>query len=408
MIYCFLVWLLQPALLAYWLWRGRKQRAYWANLAERFGYGYRFKPGFDYWLHAVSVGETRAAEPLIKALLKRQPEARILITHTTPTGRETSEALFGERVSRCYLPVDTPGAMQRFFKAAAPKQGIVLETEWWPNCLREAQRVGCPVSLVNARLSAKSAKGYACFGQLSRDMLQRFKLIAAQTEADAERLQSLGASKVSVTGNLKFDVAIERSKSLDYLLSTHTPLWLAASTREGEEAAILEALRTHPLRQRAKLLLVPRHPQRFEAVAQLATQLGFIVGCRSGEIPAQCDLIVGDSLGEMAAYYSQASVVLMGGSLLPHGSQNFIEPCALGLAVVLGPSTYNFAQAAEQALALQAVRPVNDVSAGLDAVLQLLNDPSEREQMGAAALAWTRLNLGATVRTLELLPVPIQ
>jgi 3-deoxy-D-manno-octulosonic-acid transferase len=408
MIYSALVWLLQPLLLAYWLWRGRKQRAYWANLSERFAYGYCFQPGFDYWLHAVSVGETRAAEPLIKALLKRQPKARLLITHSTPTGRETSEALFGERVSRCYLPVDTPGAMRRFFKAAAPKQGIVLETEWWPNCLREAQRIGCPVSLVNARLSAKSAKGYARFAKLSRDTVQGFKFIAAQTEADAQRLQALGASKVSVTGNLKFDVAIERSKSLDYLLAAHAPLWLAASTREGEEAAILEALRKHPLRQRAQLLLVPRHPQRFDEVAQLATQLGFLVGRRSGEIPAQCEVIVGDSLGEMAAYYSQASAVLMGGSLGPHGSQNFIEPCALGLAVVLGPSTFNFAQAAEQALAMRAVTPVNDVSSGLDAVLRLLNDPSEREQLGAAAMAWTRLNLGATERTLALLPLAIQ
>src|SRR5574343_481512 len=362
--YALLWYCLTPLIWLRLAWRARKQTEYLQNLGERYGF-YRQTP-FNrlIWVHAVSVGETRAAQPLIEGLLALWPEHRILLTGMTPTGRQTGAevygARFGERVIQVYLPYDYPGAVRRFFAHFNPAFGVLMETEIWPNLLAAAKTAGVPVVLANARLSARSARGYGRFDASVRPAFAALAGVAAQTTGDARRLAELGAPTVDVCGNLKFDVTPDPEKLLLgqrwRAALNGRPVWLAAGTREGEEPLILAAWR-QVAPSGALLVLVPRHPQRFAAVADLVREAGLSCVQRSSGLP-QADTAVwlGDSMGEMAAYYALADLAFIGGSLLPLGGQNLIEAAACGCPVLIGPHTFNFLHATEDAIAAGAAR----------------------------------------------------
>jgi len=360
-------------------------------------------------VHAVSVGETRAAEPLVRALQVRHPQCRILLTHMTPTGRETGETLFGGRVERCYLPVDLPGAVARFFDHFRPRAGIVMETEIWPNLIRAGRARAIPLYLVNARLSEKSYAAYRRFGGLVRESLAGFTAVAAQSDDDARRLAALGARATRVTGNLKFDVAppgdqLELGRALRRGLGTARPVLLAASTREGEEALLLDALEGIAV-PGLLTVIVPRHPQRFEEVARLLEARGLRYQRRSADAPVapETRAVLGDSMGEMFAYYAACDVAFIGGSLVPLGGQNLIEACAAGRPVLIGPSVYNFAEAAELAIRAGAAIQVADPAALAREAGRVLRDSEAMRRMSQAALAFASAHRGATARVLELI-----
>lgn len=407
-LYSFALHLLVPAALLHLWWRGRRQPAYRENVGERFGWYPPRPSGPIVWIHAVSVGETRAAQPLVKALRRAFPEHRILFTHTTPTGRETGAQLYGDEVSRVYLPYDLPGAVERFLEWYHPEFGLLMETELWPNLARTARRRGIALYLVNARMSEKSARGYARLGPLTRDTLRQLVAVAAQTHADAQRLTHLGARDVVVTGSLKFDVAPPEASAalgerLRSLFGATRPVWVAASTREGEEALVLDALERIP-DPRALLVLVPRHPQRFDEVAALLASRGVRFERRSSGQPIRTDtrVVLGDSMGELFAYYRAADLAFIGGSLLPLGGQNLIEACAVGVPVLIGPHTFNFAEATQLAVKAGAARIVSSPSALAEAVTVLLADGEKRERMSRAARQFTQEHQGATARVVTL------
>ena len=408
-LYTILLYAALPFLLLRLAWRARRQREYLRHVGERFGfYADAAAAGPWLWVHAVSVGETRAAEPLISALQQRYPQHRILLTHMTPTGRETGVALFGDRVTRCYLPYDYPGAVARFLERFRPAAGVLIETEVWPNLIHAAASRDIPLYLVNARLSARSLRGYQRTGALAREAMRGFRAIAAQSADDAARLRTLGVERISVTGNLKFDLEvpaqqIEQGKALRQTLGVR-PVLLAASTREGEEALLLDAVQRAGLRD-ALLVIVPRHPQRFDEVAALIAARGLRLQRRSAGDPLAADtaVLLGDSMGEMFVYYAACDVVLMGGSFLPFGAHSLIEPCVLGRPVIIGPSSYNFAEATEAAVATGAAARVNDLTEAVLLALQLAADPARGQRMGEAGLVFTAAHRGATQRVLALI-----
>lgn len=410
--------------------RARRQAEYLRHWSERFG----LFPAADrqdhsrptIWLHAVSVGETRAAQPLVAVLRERYPAHRILFTHMTPTGRATSETLFGDSVERIYLPYDTPWAMRGFLRYYRPQFGLIMETELWPNLIAACRKAGVPLWLVNARLSERSAQRYAAFPALAREALQGLTAIGAQTANDAARLAALGAQRITVTGNIKFDIEappaqLDLGRELRARCGNR-PVWLAASTREGEEALILAAWKSAlqedkqkvmrsgiPLRDgagvTALLVIVPRHPQRFDAVAKLVTAHGFSLQRRSENvaIEAMTEVLLGDSMGEMFAFYAAADVAFIGGSLLDFGSQNLIEAAACGTPILIGPSTRNFAEAAREAIASGAALAIGDADDLVNQVNALLSNEHRRRQLGEAGRAFAARHRGATARTLELI-----
>ena len=402
-----LLWLLALPLALGRLWRkGRANAGYRLHWRERLARTLPVGP-FDVWIHAVSVGEARAMMPLVEALL--QHGSRLLVTCTTPTGRATVIALLGDRATVMYLPFDAPWLIAKFFSAVRPKLGLLIETELWPGVCDGAKRAGVALWLVNARLSARSAAGYARGGMLTRAMLHCLAGIAAQTHTHAERFDALGAPRTSVTGNIKFDIAVSvdaetRAEVLAAHLAKGREFWVAGSTRDGEEALLLDALATHPLRSRAVLVIVPRHPERWDALFAEALSQGFRVARRTdGVVPGDAEVIIGDSMGEMLAYYGKARAVMMGGTLAGTGGQNLIEPCAMGVPVVLGPSVFNFLQAADEAVHCGAAVAVPHADAALNAVLKWLDDPLARDAAGEAASAFVAAHRGATERTLTLL-----
>jgi 3-deoxy-D-manno-octulosonic-acid transferase len=413
-LYSLMWYLALPLVLARLWWRGRKEPGYRAHWGERLGsYVSSSAPAGSMptlWLHAVSVGETRAAEPLVDALLAAYPGHRILLTHMTPTGRATGQQLFakhGARFIQSYLPYDTGFMARRFLRHFAPRICILMETEVWPNLVAACQAAGVPVALVNARLSARSLRRGQRFGGLMTEAARAITLVAAQTPADAQRITSLGAPHVDVTGSIKFDVvpppaALELGAWLRARIGTR-PVLLCASTRDGEEALILDAWRAE---DHALLVLVPRHPQRFDDVAALASARGLTVARRSqlqDEEEITADILIGDSMGEMFAYYAACDCAYIGGSLLPLGGQNLIEACAVGKPVLVGPHTFNFALATEQAVEAGAALRCDDAPAMVAAATGLLQDGLARNRMGEAALDFAGQHRGATARTVELL-----
>lgn len=409
-LYTLAIIALLPWAVLHLLWRARRQPDYLRHWGERFGSFGPAPAAPTIWIHAVSVGETRAAQPLVAALKARYPGHRILMTHMTPTGRQAGIELFGDGVERLYLPYDAPWAVGRFLDHYRPQVGLVMETEIWPNLVAACRRRGTPLLLVNARMSERSARRYARFPRVTREALSSLAAVSAIGEDDASRLRGLGAPEVAVTGNVKFDIAPpEPQLRLGHDFRTRIgarPVFLCASTREGEEAPILDAWRKAPAAD-GLLVLVPRHPQRFDEVAALAAARGFRVLRRSedGPLPPDAEVWIGDSLGEMFAYYAAArdnGVAFVGGSLLPYGSQNLIEACAVGVPVLIGPSTYNFAQAAADALAAGAARQVTDAEELVGAAAGLLADAEGRRRMGEAGRAFAERHRGATARTVAL------
>ncbi|GAA7768239.1 MULTISPECIES: lipid IV(A) 3-deoxy-D-manno-octulosonic acid transferase [Cupriavidus] len=412
-----LLWLLiLPLALLRLVWRSRKESGYIQHVGERLGrYGDLSAAGPWLWVHAVSVGETRAAQPLIDALLAAYPRHRLLLTHMTPTGRQTGAQLYGAnpRVQQCYLPYDLPWLVRRFLAYFQPDAGLIMETEVWPNLVHVTRRMGVPLFLVNARLSPRSYRRTARFGSAAAALYNDFTMVLAQTAGDAERYRALGVKSVQVTGNLKFDMqppeaGVARGQLLRQAFGNRHVL-AAASTREGEEPLILEAFSRWPGTDRPALLLVPRHPQRFDEVATMATRAGFSVQRRSAldieqlSAPITADVVLGDSMGEMAMYYAASDIAYIGGSLIPLGGQNLIEACAVGTPVLMGPHTFNFAQATEDAIAAGACQRVADADELMVAAAATLGDATRLADMREHALTFAGLHRGATARTLGAL-----
>ncbi|MDR2164847.1 MAG: lipid IV(A) 3-deoxy-D-manno-octulosonic acid transferase [Zoogloeaceae bacterium] len=416
MLYSLFLYLATPWIAMRLLWRARRQPKYLRHLRERWALWWTqpLSPrteGGTLWLHAVSVGEMRAAQPLVAALRAWRPRADLLITCMTPTGRAVAETLYGTTagVRIAYLPYDYPGATRRFLKHFRPCLGILLETEIWPNLMAATTCRHLPVVLANARLSRRSARGYARVAALARPAIRGLAAVAAQGEADANRLALLGAPRITVCGNLKFDVTPDpellrlgenwRAR----LVPQQRPVWLAASTREGEEILLLDAFQRLRV-PNALLVIVPRHPERFDAVTALAATREFSPQRRSRGMPnPEHRVWVGDSMGELAAYYRMADLAFVGGSLLPLGGQNLIEAAACGCPVLVGPHTFNFARASMDAIAAGAARRVYSVEDMATAAQRLLEDPSARRRMSGAGLAFAATYRGATERIMEVL-----
>ena len=415
-LYSALFYMLLPFLLVRMLLRSRRAPAYRQRLAERFGF-FEEDPAPAgapvIWVHAVSLGETLAAAPLIEALLEHWPDHRLVVTTTTPTGSERVRALFGERVFHVYAPWDLPGAVRRFLRRVRPRLLLIMETELWPNMLHYSSALGCRTLLANARLSARSARGYARFAGLTRTMLQQLDTVACQSVADGERFLALGLSPAAlhVTGSIKFDLELDaslRAAAADLrreLGADSRPVLVAASTHPGEDEQVLAAFaRLRRETDNCLLVLVPRHPERFDEVHALCRAQGWSVARRStGVSPGPgVDVLLGDTMGELLLLLSVGRVAIIGGSLVPHGGHNVLEAAAWGVPVVTGPHMFNFEEISGLLVEAGAMVRLQD-PADLPACLQaLLADPRRRREMGAAGQRVVADNRGARKRLLAL------
>jgi 3-deoxy-D-manno-octulosonic-acid transferase len=404
-------------LIALRLWlRARKAPAYRQRIGERFALGLAPMQRGGIWVHAVSVGESIAAAPMIRALLGQYPDAPITVTCMTPTGSERIRALFANepRIQHCYLPYDLPWAASRFLNHVQPRLGIIMETELWPNHIHQCARRGIPVVLANARLSARSARGYGRFARLTRPMLAEMSGFAVQTETEARRFLELGARPecVTVTGSIKFDLSIDpqlpqaASRLREDWQASARPVWIAASTHAGEDESILAAHRQllagHP---DALLILVPRHPERFDSVHELCQQQGFATVRRSTGQPvaAPTSVLLGDTMGELLFMYALADVAFVGGSLVPNGGHNLLEPAALAKPVLSGPHLFNFLEIAAMLREAGALEEVGDAPALATAVGRLYEQPAAAKAMADAGLGVMKANQGALQRLLDLI-----
>ncbi len=417
--YTGLLLLLAPFMLLRLWWRGRREPGYRAHIGERFGEFRQAKLQGAIWIHAVSAGEMRAAGSLIAAMKSEFPNQPLLLTCMTATGRDVAEKEFLGIATISFLPYDFPWAMQALIRHFSPSALLIMETELWPNMLASCRDANIPAHLINARLSERSRAGYARFAPvraLTREALAGLRLVAAQSDDDAARLASLGATNVTVTGNLKFDVTpsaalVARGAAWRAGVESRKVL-VAASTRDGEEALIIAAYRQLDAAARAATLLVivPRHPQRFDAVHTLIANAGFYVARRtdSAAIADNCEVWLGDSMNEMFAYLAMADVVFIGGSLVPVGGQNLIEACALGKPVIMGPSTFNFTEATEGARKIGAMIAVESAEAMIAAALTLLNDTVRRDAMAASARQFAAAHRGTTEKTMAALALTLK
>jgi 3-deoxy-D-manno-octulosonic-acid transferase len=404
--------------LAALLWRGLRDRHYWQGLAERLGFG-RALSAPSIWLHAVSLGEMSAAAPLARALRLRFPNMALVVTTATPAGRARAAALFEGDADIRFLPYDTPGAVRRFLARTRPRAAIIMETELWPNLLRECERRGIPVLLANARLSLRSVSRYRRFGGLFAGVFSKNLVVAAQSAEDAERFKSIGAAakQTLVVGNVKFDVGVDAGivqagRALRAALAGARPVWIAGSTHAGEEEQLLDAhsslLTSTP---NAVLLLVPRHKDRFAAVAELLARRGVRFARRSrmasGEeaprLPDDTPVLLIDSVGELATLYASADVAFVGGSLAAVGGHNLLEPAALGLPVLTGPSHFNGEEIAQLLLARGAALEVQCAQDLAAALQRLLAAPQLREQIGIIGKEIVATNRGSVARLVELI-----
>lgn len=421
-LYSALLYCLLPFILLRMLLRSRRAPAYRRRLAERFGVfpldsqrGER--PAI--WVHAVSVGEALAAAPIIESLLQRYPEHRLVVTTTTPTGSERIQALFAGRVFHVYAPWDLPGAVVRFMKRVKPELLLILETELWPNMLHHCRHRGCRVVLANARMSARSAAGYQRFAGLSRAMLESVNMVACQSVTDSERLLTLGlpTSQLETTGSIKFDLELDaRLRSEAQALQAAWAvggrcILVAASTHPGEDEQILAAFKQ--LRQRVDnclLVLVPRHPERFDTVFDLCAEAGWRVLRRSaGRVPAaDVDIVVGDTMGELLLLLSLASVAVIGGSLVEHGGHNVLEASAWGVPVVTGPHMFNFAEISDMLTEAGGMVRLEDPATLGACLIELFTDQQRREQMGAIGQQFVADNRGAKKRLLALIDAQLR
>lgn len=416
-VYSWVLRCLVPLFILRLLWRSRHHRGYRCALAQRLGYGYPLAETTAQariWLHAVSVGETLAMAPLVESLLITYPQRRILITSTTPTGAEQVRRLFGNRVDRCWMPFDTPGAIRRFLGHWRPGILLLAETELWPNSVLQARARHVPVVVLNARLSERSARGYARFRGLSQPVFSALTAVACQQQADADRFQGLGtpAQQIRVVGSVKFDVDVAtlqaQAKALadELSLDRNRPYLMAASTHPGEEALVLEAfgkLRTHFTD--LALLLAPRHPNRTANVLKAAIDDGWRVVTRSSStaFSTSDDVLLIDTLGELGAFTGLASVAFVGGSLVVHGGHNPLEAAGQGVPTVFGPHTFNFEVICEQLLEVGASQRVADVPSLVSALQRWLSAGDEVMQAGQAARDFVAARTGATERQIQWL-----
>ena len=398
-LYTLLLRLALPFILArLWL-RGRREPGYRRAIGERFGRYQGEKPDKLVWVHAVSVGEARAAAPLVRTLMASLPDHRILVTCTTAAGRQTLEQLYGDSVLIGFLPYDYPRAVQRFLAHFSPRLGILMETEVWPNLLAACAARGVPMVLANARLSEKSARGYLRWRSIAEPAFASLTLTCAQSEADAARLRSVGARRVEVTGNLKFDVGPDPGQlaaGRAWRAALGRPVLLLASTREKEETLLLNEI---SFEKDLLIVVVPRHPQRFDEVASLAQSR------RTREaMPKPGHRVhLGDTMGEMPFYYAACDVALIGGSFMPLGGQNLIEALAAGAPVVVGPHMFNFAEATRLALEAGAAVQADDAASAVRRALALLRDARDRRRMSEAGRKLCQQHRGATERHLALI-----
>ena len=424
LLYTILIYLCLPLILLRLLWRGRRAPAYRRRWGERFGFVESLADSRQViWVHSVSVGETIAAAPMIRRLQQEYPESVLLVTTMTPTGSEQVEKIFGNSVEHCYAPYDMPDAIARFLRRAHPAILVIMETELWPNLIQACHRRAIPVVLANGRLSEKSAAGYAKVEALARPMLGQLSVVAAQTQADGERFLQRGVEEkaLEVTGNIKFDLQLSdtlREKAAvlkkQWQGSTDRPVWLAASTHRGEDEIILAAyetvLKSHP---DVLLVLVPRHPERFEEVADLCSASNYQVERRStsqareSELSSQVQIVLGDTMGELLSFCGASDMTFVGGSLVDVGGHNLIEPAAWGVPVLSGPYLFNFTEVSrllDEAGGLAICATAFELA---EQVLALLADAGLSQQMSSAALAVTEANRGALDRLTVLLETQI-
>ncbi len=414
--YSLLLHLLVPFALVRLLARAARNPDYRRRVAERFGF-VRPRATGAVWIHAVSVGEARGAAPLVRALMEADPDRRILITTMTPTGSATVRSLFGDAVDHCYVPWDLPGAVRRFLDHTRPVAALIMETEIWPNLFHACAERNIPVAIANMRMSERSARRYARFPRFTRETLSSPAILAAQAPEDAARLKALGApaDRLHVTGSIKFDLSLpadyeRQTAALRGALGDERPVWIAASTHEGEDEIVLDAHRV--LREKfpeSLLLLAPRHPERFAAVARLASARGFRAGLRTQQragvaLPAEMEVLVCDTMGELQLLYGAADVAFVGGSLVPTGGHNLLEPAAAGIPVVFGPHMFNFGEIARLTLAHGAGRRVAANGAGLAAAVRdYFDDCAARLDAGTRGKQMVDANRGALARLLGLL-----
>jgi 3-deoxy-D-manno-octulosonic-acid transferase len=423
-VYSWLIRCAVPAALGVLLWRGLADRGYWQGLAQRLGFGAALRTPC-LWLHAVSLGEMSAAAPLLRALRRRYPQIPLVVTTATPAGRARAEALLPGGADIRFLPYDTPGSVRRFLARTQPRAAIIMETELWPNLLSECERRSVPVLLASARLSVKSVSRYRRFGALFSSVFSPNLTVAAQTSSDAERFQAIGApaGQIHVTGNVKFDLELaagvtQAGHELRAAFGAHRPVWIAGSTHAGEEEQVLDA---HALLQAATpdalLVLVPRHKDRFAAVADMLTRRG-VEFARRSQMPGRADtppvsvsnappidipVLLADTVGELALLYACADIAFVGGSLVPIGGHNLLEPAALGLPVLSGPSYRNSEEIAQLLLARGAVIQVNSAADLAAALQRLLADPVERRRIGRIGQEIIAANRGSIERLMILI-----
>ncbi|HZF25458.1 MAG TPA: lipid IV(A) 3-deoxy-D-manno-octulosonic acid transferase [Steroidobacteraceae bacterium] len=411
-VYTALAYLLVPFAFGIVLWRGFKDRSYWQNLGERFGFGRR-ETATTIWVHAVSMGEVQAAAPLVRALRSRYPDIPLVLTTVTPTGALRGRSLFGDDVHVRFAPYDIPGCVRRFFDRARPRLAVILETELWPNLYRECGRRGVPLVLASARISPRSVGRYRLLVGLFRETLSHGIMIAAQSKSDAERFKSIGANpqRTHVIGNIKFDFELPEGaaiagRQLREMLAPDRLVWIAGSTHEGEEDLVLDAhLEVQKRIPDALLVLVPRHPNRFESVANALRKRSFRFVSRSSgaRVRPDTEVWLADSLGELVTFYAASDVALVAGSLVPIGGHNLLEPAALGLPILTGPYNFNGEDVARLLLEVGAVRVVHDAAELATQVATLLGEPAQRQQMGSAGRRTLDGNRGATQRLLDLI-----
>lgn len=409
LLYTVLLYLATPLVLARLAWRARRAPAYRRRWAQRFGFFPALSARPRIWVHAVSVGETQAAAPLIRQLMQGYPDYALLVTSTTPTGSAQVRRLFGDTLEHVYLPYDLPDCVRRFYLRTRPCIAIIMETEIWPNLYACLHHNAVALVIANARLSDRSARGYQRLGGLTRQTLACVDLVAAREPRDAQRFSALGAPRVEVMGNIKFDMQVNEAQVAQGLqlradIGARRPVWIGASTHEGEDAQVLEAfVQIRAAFPTACLILVPRHPERFDAVYALCVQQGMRTLRRSlGEIPSdKTDILLGDSMGELMMFYAAADVAFVGGSLVATGGHNPLEPAALKRAVVSGPHTFNFDDIYPQLMAADAVSVVKNASDLAVAVKGLFDSPADCYKKAANAHAVFVQNNGALTRLIE-------
>ncbi len=416
-IYSLILYLLVPLALArllYQSWGNPKYRSRWH---ERFGF---VKPIPEQqrtlWIHAVSVGEVNATRPILEYLQTNFPAYRIILTTMTPTGADTVARLYGDSVTHHYVPYDLPGAVKRFLRRIHPALLLVMETELWPNLFHHCHKTGIPILLANARMSAKSTRGYLRLKGLASDTLKKLSCLAAQTEEDATRFLQLGAAleTIHVIGNLKFDsvpelpdIAVRLQQRADF--SQDRPVWIAASTHEGEESIVLSAhgniQKSHP---DSLLIIAPRHPERFDAVYELSRQSGFRTERKSNAetVAEETQVFILDSLGELSRFYALSDLAFVGGSLVPVGGHNMVEPASLGLPIITGPHKHNFIEISDRLQACGALSVIQNDTSLANIINQLLGDESSRKISGNAGREMVASSRGSIGRLTRLL-VPL-